>query len=118
MSVDATHFGGDDRFVADYMRDEFLAGISVARLRFLMRTSILEDLAGKICDDVLERTGSGRVLRELARSKLPLEPLDHADGTYRYHPLFKQTLGLGAPSPGAGARIQAPSPRQRLVRGA
>ena len=34
--VDATHFGGDDRFVADYMRDEFLAGIPVARLRFLM----------------------------------------------------------------------------------
>ncbi len=90
--VDAAHFGGDDRFVADYMRDEFLAGISVARLRFLMRTSILEDLAGKVCDEVLERTGSGRVLRELARSKLPLEPLDHADGTYRYHPLFKQTL--------------------------
>ena len=92
MSVDATQFGGDDRFVADYIRDEFLAGISVARLRFLMRTSILEGLAGKICDEVLERTGSGRVLRELARSKLPLEPLDHADGTYRYHPLFKQTL--------------------------
>jgi LuxR family maltose regulon positive regulatory protein len=92
MAVDATHFGGDDRFVADYVRDEFLAGVSIARLRFLMRTSILEDLAGKICDDVLERTGSGRVLRELARSKLPLEPLDHADGTYRYHPLFKQTL--------------------------
>jgi LuxR family transcriptional regulator, maltose regulon positive regulatory protein len=92
MSVDAMHWGGDDRFVADYIRDEFLAGISVARLRFLMRTSILEDLAGKICDDVLERTGSGRVLRELARSKLPLEPLDHADGTYRYHPLFMQTL--------------------------
>lgn len=89
---DATEFGGDDRFVADYMRDEFLGGISIARLRFLMRTSLLEDLAGKICDDVLERTGSGRVLRELARSKLPLEPLDHADGTYRYHPLFKQTL--------------------------
>ena len=91
-SVDATHFGGDDRFVADYMRDEFLAGISIARLRFLMRTSILEDLAGKVCDEVLKRTGSGRVLRELARSKLPLEPLDHADGTYRYHPLFRQTL--------------------------
>ena len=91
-AVDATRFGGDDRFVADYMRDEFLSGISIARLRFLMRTSILEDLAGKICDEVLERTGSGRVLRELARSRLPLEPLDHADGTYRYHPLFKQTL--------------------------
>ncbi len=89
---DVADFGGDDRFVADYIRDEFLAGLSVARLRFLMRTSILEDLAGKTCDEVLERTGSGRVLRELARSKLPLEPLDHADESYRYHPLFKETL--------------------------
>ncbi len=91
-AADVAHFGGDDRFVADFITDEFLAGVSVARRRFLMRTSILEDLAGKICDDVLERTGSARVLRELARSKLPLEPLDHADGSYRYQPLFKQAL--------------------------
>ena len=92
VTADPAGFGGDDRFVSDYLRDEFLDGVSVARLRFLMRSSVLEDLAGGICDEVLERSGSGRVLRELSRSKLPLEPLDHADGAYRFHPLFKQML--------------------------
>ncbi len=72
--------------------DELLARTSPARLRFLMRSSVLEDLAGQICDEVLQRSGSARVLRELARSSLPLDPLDHSDGSYRYHPLFKQAL--------------------------
>ena len=85
-------FGGDDRFVSDYFREELLARTSPARLRFLMRSSLLEDISGQICDEVLERSGSGRILRELARSSLPLDPLDHSDGSYRYHPLFKQAL--------------------------
>ena len=88
----AADFAGDDQFVADYFRDEFLSGTSPARLRFLMRSSVLEDLAGQICDEVLQRSGSARVLRELARSNLPVDHLDHSDGSYRYHPLFKQAL--------------------------
>jgi LuxR family transcriptional regulator, maltose regulon positive regulatory protein len=92
IQADVAHFGGDDRFVADYLKDEFLAGISVARARFLIRSSVLADLSGQSCDEVLERSGSGRVLRELARTNLPLEPLDHADGSYRCHPLFRQML--------------------------
>jgi LuxR family transcriptional regulator, maltose regulon positive regulatory protein len=89
---DVGGFAGDDQFVSDYFRDEFLARTSPARLRFLMRSSVLEDLAGQICDEVLQRSGSARVLRELSRSNLPLDPLDHSDGSYRYHPLFKQAL--------------------------
>ena len=85
-------FAGDDQFVSDYFRDEFLARTSPARLRFLIRSSVLEELGGQICDDVLERSGSGRVLRELSRSNLPLDPRDHSDGSYRYHPLFKEAL--------------------------
>ena len=88
----AADFAGDDQFVADYFKDEFLSGTSPARLRFLMRSSVLEDLAGQICDEVLQRSGSARVLRELARSNLPVDHLDHSDGSYRYHPLFKQAL--------------------------
>ena len=34
-------FAGDDQFVSDYVRDEFLSGISLARLRFFIRSSIL-----------------------------------------------------------------------------
>ena len=92
VPVDPAGFGGDDRFVSDYLRDEFLGRPSIARLRFLIRSSILEDLDGQICDEVLERSGSGRVLKELARSNLPVEALNHSDSTYRYQPLFKQML--------------------------
>jgi LuxR family transcriptional regulator, maltose regulon positive regulatory protein len=92
VKVDPAHFGGDDRFVADYLKEEFLAGPSVARVRFLLRSSVLEELTGQNCDEVLERSGSARVLRELSRANIPLETLDHADDTYRYHPLFKQML--------------------------
>ena len=89
----AADFAGDDQFVSDYVRDVFLARISPARLGFLTRSSILEDLSGQICDEVLQRSGSARVLRELARANVPLDPLDHSDGSYRYQPLFRQALG-------------------------
>jgi len=85
-------FAGDDRFVADYLRDELLAGLSRDRLSFLTRTSMLDDLSGPLCDAVLARAGSGGTLRELARSNVMLVPLDRADGRYRYHGLFADML--------------------------
>jgi LuxR family transcriptional regulator, maltose regulon positive regulatory protein len=85
-------FAGDDRLVADYLRDELLAGLPRERLRFLTRTSVLDHLSGPLCDAVLAGAGSGGTLRELARSNLMLVPLDRADGRYRYHGLFAQML--------------------------
>ena len=85
-------FTGDDRLVVDYLRDEFLAGLSRRKLEFLTRTSVLDTLAGPICDAVLERSGSAQVLRELARANTLLVPLDRSDHAYRYHPLFAEML--------------------------
>ncbi len=85
-------FTGDDRLVVDYLRDEFLAGLSRRKLEFLTRTSVLDTLAGPICDAVLERSGSAQVLRELARANTLLVPLDRNDHAYRYHPLFAEML--------------------------
>jgi LuxR family maltose regulon positive regulatory protein len=85
-------FAGDDRFVADYLRDELLAELPGDRLRFLRRTSVLEDLTGPLCDAVLARPGSGGTLRELARANVMLVPLDRADARYRYHGLFAEML--------------------------
>ena len=85
-------FTGDDRLVVDYLRDEFLAGLSRRKLEFLTRTSVLDTLAGPICDAVLERSGSAQVLRELARANTLLVPLDRSDHAFRYHPLFAQML--------------------------
>src|SRR4051812_4108015 len=85
-------FAGDDRFIADYVRDELLAGLPRDRLTFLTRTSVLADLSGPLCDAVLARAGSGGTLRDLARSNVMLVPLDRVDGRYRYHGLFAEML--------------------------
>jgi LuxR family transcriptional regulator, maltose regulon positive regulatory protein len=85
-------FRGDDRFVADYLRDEFLSRLTRREVDFLTRTSILERLNGGICDAVLGREGSARILRRLSRANLLLVPLDHRDEEYRYHSLLRQML--------------------------
>jgi LuxR family transcriptional regulator, maltose regulon positive regulatory protein len=61
-------------------------------LVFLQRTSVLDELSGPACDAVLDRAGSGAVLREMSRSNLLVMPLDDADGSYRYHALLAGML--------------------------
>lgn len=85
-------FAGDDRIVVDYLRDEFLSATSPTRLAFLTRTSLLDELSGPLCDAVLGRSDSARVLRELARSNYLVVPLDRVDERYRYHHLFGEML--------------------------
>jgi LuxR family maltose regulon positive regulatory protein len=88
ISAAVGSFAGDDRIVVDYLRDEFLAGTKPSRLSFLTRSSVLDELSGPLCDAVLERSGSARVLRDLARSNSLVVSLDRSDGRYRYHHLF------------------------------
>jgi LuxR family maltose regulon positive regulatory protein len=85
-------FAGDDRVVADYLRDEFLSGLSREDVDFLLATSILEELSGPPCDAVLARTGSARVLDRLAQSGVPLRSLDRSGERYRCHPLLRDML--------------------------
>jgi LuxR family maltose regulon positive regulatory protein len=85
-------FGGDDRLLADYLRDELLDGLEPGERRFLERTAVLEELSGPLCDAVLRRTGSGVALRHMSRSNLLIVPLDHSDATYRYHGLLAGML--------------------------
>ncbi len=85
-------FAGDDRVIVDYLRDEFLSRISPDTLEFLTRTSVIDLLTGPVCDTVLERSDSARMLRDLARSNTLIVPLDHRDRTFRYHALFAEML--------------------------
>jgi LuxR family maltose regulon positive regulatory protein len=85
-------FAGDDRLVTDYLHDELLSSLPAERLRFLTRTSVLDELSGSLCNAVLDRTGSAEVLRKMARSNLLLIPLDRNDERYRYHPLLLDGL--------------------------
>jgi LuxR family maltose regulon positive regulatory protein len=88
----AARFAGDDRLVADYLREEVLSHLSLEELDFVALTSPLGDLSGPLCDAVLERHGCGRVLCDLARSGLLLAPLDPCDERFRYHPLLADML--------------------------
>jgi LuxR family transcriptional regulator, maltose regulon positive regulatory protein len=89
---DADEFAGDDRFVADYVREELLSGLPPAQLEFLIRTSVLERLSAPLCDSVLDRHDSADMLARLARSNVLLAPLDRRDSSYRYHELFAAVL--------------------------
>ena len=92
MTIDRAVSGGDDRFLAEYIRSEFLPQLTPDLLTFLRRTSVLEHLTAPVCDAVLERTGSGRVLASLDRMPLLLAPLDRHGEAYRCHPLFRDLL--------------------------
>jgi LuxR family transcriptional regulator, maltose regulon positive regulatory protein len=85
-------FAGDDRFVVDYIREEFLAPVESSRLEFLRRASVLDRLNGDLCDSVLERRGTGSQLRDLSHSNMLLTRLDRRDEWFRLHPLFRQML--------------------------
>jgi LuxR family maltose regulon positive regulatory protein len=85
-------FGGDDRFVADYLRLECLSTLRPKELRFLTRSSVLKQFSASLCDAVLERQDSARVLEALERSRLFLVPLDHRREWFRYNRLFRGLL--------------------------
>ena len=60
-------FGGSDRLVVDYVRDELLRDTTDDVRAFLRRTSILDVLSGPLCDVVTDAPGSAVTLAALAR---------------------------------------------------
>jgi LuxR family maltose regulon positive regulatory protein len=89
---DAASLSGEDRLIADYLRDEMLGALDIDTLAFLRRTALLDRLSGPVCDAVLGRRGSGAVLRELSRGNVLMLPLDGIDDSYRYNELLGQML--------------------------
>ena len=83
---------GNDRYMGDYLRAEFLGRVSRVVVSFLTRTSILDRLTGPLCDATVGGKGSAAVLDRLARRNLLVLPLDRTDQWYRYHHLFRDLL--------------------------
>jgi LuxR family transcriptional regulator, maltose regulon positive regulatory protein len=84
-------FGGADRLVADYVRDELLCDVPDGARAFVVRTSVLDTLNGSLCDALLDRDDSASVLEALARDGLVLA-VDRTGERYRYHRLVRDTL--------------------------
>jgi LuxR family maltose regulon positive regulatory protein len=84
-------FDGADRLVAEYMHDEVLADLPAESFRFLVGTSVADVLIAPLCDALLQRAGSARILAELAADGLVV-PLDRTDHRYRCPRLLSAVL--------------------------
>jgi LuxR family maltose regulon positive regulatory protein len=106
-------FGGDDRFVTDYLRAEELNRVEPAQLEFLLRTAVLEPMNASLCDAVLERDDSAQMLEQLEHENLFVVALDHQRRWFRYHHLFREMLQaeLERREPGSPPRSIAEPPR-------
>ena len=78
--------------LADYFREEVLAGESTDTVHLLPLTAVLDELSGPLCDAVLDRTDCTAWLAELESRNLFLIPLDRDRQRYRFHRLFAETL--------------------------
>jgi len=88
------NFTGSHRFVLDYLVEEVLHQQSADMQTFLLRTAILDQLCGSLCDAVLDDPAvSGQeTLEAFERANLFLVPLDNERRWYRYHHLFADLL--------------------------
>jgi len=89
---DGSRFTGDDRFMGDYLRSEFLDRVSRADVVFLTRSAVLDRMCGPLCDVTVGGLRSDRVLDRLERRNLLVIPLDRKGRWYRYHHLFRELL--------------------------
>ncbi len=83
---------GDDHRLAEYFRDDILSDLSDTQTEFAVRTSVLSELSGGLCDAVLGSRGSGVVLRDMERASPLLRPVDPAHERYRWHGLIRDAL--------------------------
>jgi LuxR family maltose regulon positive regulatory protein len=115
----ASTMGGDDRFLADYLETEHLAGLSSAQRCFAMQTSVLPELTSEACDSLLERSDSGQMLESLAYAGIA-EPLDHRRRRYRYPRIVRDLLTseLGRSEPEQARDLHRAAARRAVEMGA
>ena len=100
-------FGGDNRFVADYLNQEVLDALDDESRSFLLQASVLGQFTTELCDSVFGSSNAGAMLDELELSNLFVVRLEHG-GWFRVHPLFAEFAGfqLAAQDPGAAGEIR------------
>ncbi len=80
----------------EYIIEEVIKLQPLKTQKFLLRTAILNNLNGPLCDYILEpfepTSNSHELLKELLHSNLFLSTIDPEEDWYRYHPLFVTAL--------------------------
>ncbi len=86
-------FSGSQKFIADYLTDEVLRGLSPELQRFLLQTSILERLHGSLCEAVVvDIRQPHKMLAAIQADNLFIVSLDDEQRWFRYHRLFADLL--------------------------
>ena len=85
-------FTGSHRFVLDYLLEEVLNRQPQHVQAFLLKTAVLNQLTGSLCDALTGESDGQAVLESLERANLFLVPLDNERRWYRYHHLFAELL--------------------------
>lgn len=85
-------FAGSHRLILDYFVSEVLSAQSESFQDFLLRTSVLKQFCGALCDCITGRRDSAQQLAEMERSGLFLEALDGTGEWFRYHALFAEAM--------------------------
>ncbi|HKD77780.1 MAG TPA: LuxR C-terminal-related transcriptional regulator, partial [Ktedonobacterales bacterium] len=85
-------FGGNHRYIFDYLAEEVLRHQPEAVQRFLMQTAILERLNAPLCAAVTKQESCQTMLERLERDNLFITALDDERHWYRYHALFADFL--------------------------
>lgn len=85
-------FAGDHRYIADYLVGEVLGRQPDDVRDFLIRTAVLDQMSGPLCDAVTGQQHSHARLEALYRGNFFLVPLDDQRHWYRYHHLFGELL--------------------------
>ena len=83
--------GPRSRLAREYLAQNALDRVPEELRFFMVHTSVSSRLSGRICDRLLDRTGSADILDELERRCLFTTRVDDAGG-YRYHEVFRSHL--------------------------
>jgi len=105
LSALIARLSGRHHLIADYLIDEVLNRQSDEVQRFLLQTSVLDEICAPLCDalfvDGENKPSSQLILDFLDHTNLFLIPLDEEHTWFRYHHLLPMhcNSGLNAPSP-------------------
>jgi LuxR family maltose regulon positive regulatory protein len=111
-------FGGDQRYVAEYLSHEVLGALNRDEHEFVLQVAVLGRFTAELCDAVLGRSDSAQRLAELEQSNLFVLRLER-DDWIRVHALFAQFAAarLAALQPGAATEIHGRAARWLRARG-
>lgn len=84
--------GVEHRHIFELFADEVLEQQDQSVQRFLIETSILNELTPELCNAVTGRSDTEAILEDMYRRNLFVVVLNSTQQTYRYHALFRQFL--------------------------